>query len=82
MRQREKQGEGDDGVLGPTLSPACFPLCGMTSDCCLSNWLGRPPIGVQACKVPLGYTQPQNKKEGEKERESKRERESKGGGGI
>lgn len=38
------------------------------------DWPGKPPISVQACKVPLGYTQPQNKKEGKK-RESMQERD-------
>lgn len=56
----------------------CFPLCRMTSGCCLSNWLGLPPIRVQTGKVPLGYTQPQKQeagREGDRERKEKRERE-------
>ncbi len=55
----------------------CFPLCRMTSGCCLSNWLGLQPIRAQTGKVPLGYTNPKNKKRGarEKERERARERE-------
>lgn len=63
VKERKIERERESVAMLP-----CFPLCRMTSGCCLSNWLGLPPIRAQAGKVPLGYTQPQ-KQEAGRERE-------------
>ncbi len=47
----------------------------MTSGCCLSNWLGLPPIRAQTGKVPLGYTQPQKQEAGREGDRERKERE-------
>lgn len=73
MRVKEMEGKIERERESVAVLP-CFPLCRMTSGCCLSNWLGLPPIRAQAGKVPLGYTQPQ-KQEAGREREIGRERE-------
>ncbi len=68
--ERERERERECVAVLP-----CFPLCRMTSGCCLSNWLGLPPIRAQTGKVPLGYTQPQKQEAGREGDRERKERE-------